>query len=65
MNDTAALASALTALAQDRPRLAALMGQAARDGAPFNDVAVFKHRSEVMRAHLGTDGPARAPHPAP
>jgi colanic acid/amylovoran biosynthesis glycosyltransferase len=65
MNDTAALASALTALAQDRPRLAALMGQAARDGAPFNDVAVFKHRSEVMRAHLGTDTPARAPHPAP
>lgn len=61
LNDPAALASALSALAHDRPRLAALMSQAARDGAPFNDVAVFRHRSDVIRHHLGTDAPPRPP----
>lgn len=52
MNDVEALASVLTSLAGDRRRLAGLFGQAALDGEPFNDVAVFKHRSEVIRAHL-------------
>ncbi len=52
MNDVAALASVLTGLAGERHRLASLFGQAALDGAPFNDVAVFRHRSEVIRAHL-------------
>ena len=53
LNDVDALAAALENLAHDRPRLAALMQNAALDGAPFNDVAVFRHRSEVIRAHLG------------
>ena len=42
----------LAGLARDRQRLADLIGRAAQDGHPFNDVAVFRHRSEVIRAHL-------------
>lgn len=51
-DDVGALVANLVGLARDRNRLADLVGRAALDGAPFNDVAVFKHRSEVIRAHL-------------
>lgn len=52
IHDTQALAANLMALAADRERLATLFRQAARDGEPFNDAAVFAHRSEVIREHL-------------
>lgn len=52
LNDVDALAATLEALANDRARLARLMQSAALDGAPFNDVEVFQHRSEVIRAYL-------------
>lgn len=51
-NDLKALASTLAGLAADRQQIADLIGRAARDGSAFNDVAVFKHRSEIIRAHL-------------
>ncbi len=52
LHDVNALADAVQTLAIDRHRLATLMRSAAQDGEPFNDVAVFKHRSEVIRAYL-------------
>lgn len=51
-DDVHELAAILVTLAGDRERLADLIGRAALDGGPFNDVAVFKHRSEVIRAYL-------------
>ena len=51
-NDVQALANAVVELAANRARLADMIERAALDGAPFNDVAVFKHRSEVIRAYL-------------
>lgn len=50
--DTGALADALTALAGDRAHLSRLIAAAARDGEPFTDEAVFRHRAELIRAHL-------------
>lgn len=52
LHDVDALVHSLEALDNDRNRLADLMEKAALDGEPFNDVAVFRHRSEVIRAHL-------------
>jgi len=52
LNDVDALVNALASLAADRARLVQLIQRAAKDGEPFNDVAVFKHRSEVIHAHL-------------
>jgi glycosyltransferase involved in cell wall biosynthesis len=52
LGDTAALAGILGGLAADRPRLGELIGHAALDGEPFDDVTVFRHRSEVIRRHL-------------
>jgi colanic acid/amylovoran biosynthesis glycosyltransferase len=51
-NDTEALSASLIALASDRQRLAELFTKAARDGEPFNDEAVFAHRSRVIRKYL-------------
>ncbi len=51
-DDVKALASALISLAGARADLASLIDRACLDGTPFNDVAVFKHRSDVIRAHL-------------
>lgn len=48
----ALLAHELAMLATDRPRLASLIGKAADDGEPFTDEGVFRHRSEMIRAHL-------------
>ncbi|MCU0908257.1 MAG: glycosyltransferase [Rhodobacteraceae bacterium] len=52
MDDTAALADAVAALASDRPRLADLMGRATRDGEPFDDASVFAHRAALIRRYL-------------
>ncbi|MFN3936374.1 MAG: glycosyltransferase [Gemmobacter sp.] len=54
LGDAAALAAEVAALATDRSRLARLITAAARDGAPFEDEAVFRHRSELIRRHLPT-----------
>jgi colanic acid/amylovoran biosynthesis glycosyltransferase len=51
-NDIAALAAALTGLAADRPRLGELIANAAADGGPYTDTAVFRHRSELIRHYL-------------
>lgn len=51
-DDVKALASSLIALAGERGQLTGLIDRACLDGAPFNDVAVFKHRSDVIRAYL-------------
>lgn len=50
--DRAALAHAIAALSADRAALAALMQAAAADGAPFEDEAVFAHRSHLLRQYL-------------
>ena len=54
--DVAALAAALVGLAQDRARLADLIGRAAQDRAGFDDESVFRHRSDVIKAHLPGPG---------
>lgn len=60
LDDVAALAEAARGLALDRDRLAGLIRRAARDGAPFDDVSVFRHRSEVLRRYLlDPDAPRR------
>ena len=55
-NDVAALAATVADLARDRTRLADLVARASRDGTPFNDVAVFQHRSEMIRKHMPRRG---------
>lgn len=49
-------------LGRDRTRLADLIERAAQDGAPFDDVSVFRHRSELIRAYLR---PRRSPDATP
>lgn len=51
-DDVAALADLTLTLAEDRGRIAALIGQAAQAGAAFEDVAVFEHRSAAIKRHL-------------
>ena len=53
--DMQALADCIAALDADRGTLARLIAAAARDGAPFDDVSVFRHRSDLIKAHLGRD----------
>lgn len=53
MGDAAALAGEAAGLAADRGRLVGLIRAAAADGAPFTDEGVFRHRSELVRRHLG------------
>lgn len=60
LNDISALVKAVADLEQNRGRLSDLMGRAARDGAPFNDVDVFRHRSEMIRKHLTPRGTLNA-----
>jgi len=50
--DIPALADLVATLEADRPALDALVSAAAADGAPFNDAAVFAHRSTLIRQHL-------------
>lgn len=52
LKDAAALLEAVTGLAQDKSALSRLIGQAARDGAPFDDESVFQHRSAMIRQSL-------------
>lgn len=42
----------LALLAQDRAGLAKRMEDACCDGAPFDDVSVFKHRCDLIKTHL-------------
>lgn len=51
-DDVDALLASVVSLAGDRQKLADLIGRAALDGTAFNDEAVFRHRSELIRAHL-------------
>lgn len=46
-----ALATQVIALARDRAALAALIGNAARDGYAMNDEAVFEHRAGLMKQY--------------
>ncbi|MGB5557201.1 MAG: glycosyltransferase, partial [Paracoccaceae bacterium] len=55
LDDVAGLKAALAELAGDRAALAALIAGAAKDGAPFDDESVFRHRSEVIRQYLGPE----------
>ena len=52
LNDVDALACAVGNLATDRAQLARLIANAALDGAPYDDVSVFQHRSEIIKANL-------------
>ncbi len=51
-DDVAALASRVAALDADRARLAELIRRARKDGDPFSDEAVFRHRSEIIKSKL-------------
>lgn len=51
-NDIEATAQTLIGLSRDRVELADLMGRAFLDGAPFNDEAVFRHRSNLIKTYL-------------
>lgn len=53
--DKAALVQELVDLSQERSRLSQLIFKAALDGAPFTDENVFRHRSKVIRKHLGSE----------
>ncbi len=50
--DVAALGAALMALDADRQGVADLIGRAARDREGFDDVSIFRHRSDLIKAHL-------------
>lgn len=52
LDDVNALTKALCALDADRARLADLFARAARDGVPFDDESVFRHRCEILRHYL-------------
>lgn len=52
VGDTDGLAKILIGLAQDRDKLTHLINSARQDGAPFDDVSVFKHRSDLIKRHL-------------
>lgn len=52
IGDVDGLAHAVAELAGDRVRLADLIGRAVQDGAPFDDVSVFRHRSDLIKEHL-------------
>ena len=46
------LAQSVIALDRDRAALVSLMEKARRDGAPFTDQEVFRHRCALIKAHL-------------
>ena len=52
LNDAVALAKQVIELACEPVRRATMVRNAAADGAPFDDVSVFRHRSELIREHL-------------
>lgn len=51
-DDPAALAKALEDLAGDRSALQGLIRAAHRDGSRFDDIAVFRHRSDLIKTFL-------------
>ncbi len=53
LGDAQGLADAIARLDADRAALARLIRSAAQDGAPFDDVSVFWHRSDLIKAYLG------------
>ena len=60
LDDVAGLTAVLTTLAADRGALAEMIGAAAKDGVPFDDESVFRHRSEVIRQYLDPQAVSRA-----
>lgn len=52
LNDVAALSEQVIEISRDPKQLAELIRRAAADGAPYDDVSVFHHRSELIREHL-------------
>jgi glycosyltransferase involved in cell wall biosynthesis len=52
LGDGAALSDRLAALNSNRTELVAMTRQAAASGKRFNDDAVFRHRSELIKTHL-------------
>jgi colanic acid/amylovoran biosynthesis glycosyltransferase len=52
LNNTAALAEIIAKLAKDRAHLGRLISQASKDGSPFEDVEVFRHRSMLIKQYL-------------
>lgn len=52
IGETEALADIIAGLAGNRTELAELIPQAAEDGSPFDDVAVFRHRSMLIKEYL-------------
>ncbi len=52
IGDTDGLAKILIDLANDRDNLTDLIARARQDGAPFDDVSVFKHRSDLIKRYL-------------
>jgi glycosyltransferase involved in cell wall biosynthesis len=53
IGDTDALGRFLISLATDRDKLIGLIRNAREDGKPFDDEAVFAHRSELIKQFLG------------
>ena len=49
LQDAQALGEQLAAVAADRPKLATLIREAARNGSRFTDEAVFAERSALMK----------------
>ncbi|MDI6025822.1 glycosyltransferase [Corticibacterium sp. UT-5YL-CI-8] len=57
---TGRLADCLASLATDRDRLRQLILHASQDGEPFDEVSVFRHRSELIKDHLAPGALAQA-----
>ena len=52
INDVDGLTALVSKLHSDRPGLKTLITQAGRSGRQFSDVAVFRHRSDLIKSFL-------------
>ncbi|MFU8862299.1 MAG: glycosyltransferase [Rhodobacterales bacterium] len=52
LNDVTALTDKIVEISQYTDQLSELIRRAAADGAPYDDVSVFRHRSELIREQL-------------
>lgn len=52
MGDVEELTSCLASLARDRNKLRSLISRSVDDGEPFDEVEVFRHRSDLIKEHL-------------
>jgi glycosyltransferase involved in cell wall biosynthesis len=52
LDDVDSLAAAVIRIGQDKAELKQLIERAAKDGAPFDDETVFRHRCELIRKYL-------------